>query len=167
MTSVSAYSYSHSVTYVADNILRSFKEIIRLSGLDPGKFSGDWEVNQRGLRTWLDSGHLESVILEIYHPITDALITRWDISIEYRWTSGDGSFWTDTDQLKYAILKAGVVPSQAKYRLVVHTKPNEPAVAGWWSTTLRSTEGFVRQSLGSTVEHHGLSGNAAYWRKTG
>lgn len=166
MTSVSAYSYSHSVTYVADNILKSFKDIIRLSGLDPAKFAGDWDVNQRGLRTWLESGHVESVMLEIYHPDTDALITRWDITIEYRWSSGDGSFWTDTVQLRYAILKAGVVPSKAKYRLVVHTKPNEPAVTGWSSTTLRSTDGLVRQSLGSTVEHQGLSGNAAYWRKT-
>src|SRR5258708_8973842 len=34
MTSVAVYSYAHSVTYVADNTLKSFKDIIRLSGLD-------------------------------------------------------------------------------------------------------------------------------------
>lgn len=167
MTSVCAYSYTHSVTYVADNILKSLKDIIRLSGLDPAKFADDWEVNQRGIRSWLDSGHLELVTLEIYHPDTDALITRWDITVVYQWSSGDGSFWTDTDQLRYAILKAGVVPSQAKYRLIVQNKPGRPDVDGWSSTNFRSTDGMVRQSLGATVQHQGLGANAAYWRKVG
>lgn len=166
MTTVSVYSYTHSVTYVADNILKSLKDIVRLSGLDPGKFANDWETYQRGIRTWLDSGHLEQVTLEVYHPTTDALITRWDITINYQWTSGDGSFWTDTEQLRYAIKKAGVVPSQADYRLIVRNKPGEPEVDGWSSTSFRSTDGMVRQSLGGTVQHQGLSGDASYWRKS-
>lgn len=167
MTSVCAYSYTHSVTYVADNILKSLKDIIRLSGLDPAKFADDWEVNQRGIRAWLDSGHLELVTLEIYHPNTDVLITRWDITVVYQWSSADGSFWTDTEQLRYAILKAGVVPSQAKYRLIVQNKPGRPDVDGWSSTTFRSTDGMVRQSLGATVQHQGLGANTSYWRKVG
>jgi hypothetical protein len=32
MTSVVVNTYTHSVTYVADNILKSMKDIIRLSG---------------------------------------------------------------------------------------------------------------------------------------
>lgn len=167
MTSVCAYSYTHSVTYVADNILKSLKDIIRLSGLDPVNFADDWEVNQRGIRTWLESGHLELVTLEIYHPTTDALITRWDITVVYQWSSGDGSFWTDTEQLRYAILKAGVVPSQAKYRLIVQNKTGRPDVDGWSSTSFRSTDDMVRQSLGATVQHQGLGANASYWRKVG
>ena len=35
MTSVAVNTYTHSVTYVADNILKSMKDIVRLSGLDP------------------------------------------------------------------------------------------------------------------------------------
>ena len=167
MTTVSVYSYTHSITYVADNILKSLKEIIRLSGLDPGKFATDWDTYQQGIRTWLESRHLELVTLEIYHPVTDGLIKRWDITIQYELTSGDGSFWTDTEQLRYAIQKAGVAPSQANYRLVVHNKNGSSAVAGWASTTLRSTDGMVRQNLGSTVQHQGLGGSASYWRRAG
>lgn len=166
MTAVAVYSYTHSVTYVADNILRSLKDIIRLSGLDPSNLVGTWDSKMRALTTWINSGHLSKVILEVVNPNTDALITRWDIDIVYSWTSGDGSFWTDTDQLKYAIKKAGVVPSAATYRIVMTNKTGRPDVPGWSSTTLRSTEGMVRQSLGSTVEHHGLGGSAAYWRKS-
>lgn len=166
MSSVAVYSYTHSVTYVADNILKSLKDIIRLSGLDPTNLVEGWESSLLALRTWLDSEHLRKVVLEIYDPKTDALITRWDVDIMYSWSSGDGSFWTDTEQLRYAIRKAGVAPSTARYRLVMDNKLGRPDVPGWSQTTYRSTDGMVRQSLGSTVEHSGLGGSAAYWRKT-
>jgi hypothetical protein len=62
MTNVAVYSYAHSVTYVADNILKSFKDIIRLSGLDPSNLVEGWDSKMRGLTTWLASGHLERVV---------------------------------------------------------------------------------------------------------
>jgi len=164
MSAVATYSYTHSVTYVADNILKSLKDIIRLSGLNPVEFVEDGASNLLAVRTWLDSGDLERVVLEIYNPSSDKLITRWDIDIVYSWSSGDGRFWTDTDQLRYAILKAGVLPSQAKYKLLLKTKPGRPDVQGWVKRSFRSTDGMVRQSLGSTVEHSGLRAQAGYWR---
>lgn len=164
MSTVATYSYTHSVTYVADNILKSLKDIIRLSGLDPTGFANDWASNLLAVRTWLDSGDLEQVTLEIYDPTTDRLITRWDIDIVYSWASGDGSFWTDTEQLRYAILKAGVLPNQARYKLMLRTKPGRPDVSGWSKGSYRSTDGMVKQSLGSTVEHSGLGAQAGYWR---
>src|SRR6185369_6571790 len=100
MTSVAVYSYSHSVTYVSDNILKSFKDIIRLSGLDPANLASQWEVLLSGISTWINSNHLEKVILEIYNPKDNALLIRWDIDIVYTWSAGDGNFWTDTEQLK-------------------------------------------------------------------
>lgn len=164
MSAVIAYNYTQSVTYVADKILKSLKDIIVLSGLNPEEFVGNWDCKMRGIKTWLESGHLESLELEIYDPATDKLITRWDITVVYGWAGGDGSFWTDTEQLKYAIKKHGILPSQAKYRMVAHTKDGRPNVDGWTSTESRSTAGMVRQSLGTTVEHSGLGGQAAYWR---
>ena len=118
MTSVAVNTYTHSVVYVADNILKSFKDIIRLSGLDPSNLVESWESKMRALRTWLDTGDLEKVVLEVFNPQTGALIVRWDIDIVYNWSSGDGSFWTDTEQLKYHIRKAGVAPSDARYEML-------------------------------------------------
>ena len=163
MTSVSVNTYTHSVVYLADNILRSLKDIIRGSGLNPGNFVSNWESNKRAMTTWLQSQHLQRVVLEIYNPTTGALVTRWDIDIDYGW-NGDGRFWTDTDQLKYHLQKAGVVPSTARYDLLMTVSPGSPSVSGWSTKYLRSTDGLVRQTLGSTVEHSGLAGNAAYWR---
>lgn len=165
MTTVSVYTYTHSVTYVADNILKSLKDIIRLSGLDPSAFIGNWQTNLNAISTWLSTGDLLKVLLEIYDPRTDRLIIRWDIDIAYEWTGGDGSFFTDTDQLKYAIRKAGIAPSEARYRLLLRTKPGEAYVAGWSDATFLSTEGMIRQSLGSTIEHSGLGASTSYLRR--
>ena len=164
MTVVTVNTYTHSVAYVTDNILKSLKDIIRMAGLDPSGFVDEWASNQRAIKAWLSSRDLEQVILEIFDPKTDQLITRWDIDVDYGHT-GDGGFYTDTDQLRYAILKAGVVPSQARYRLIIHTKPGRPDVEGWGKVTSRSTDGMVRQSLGTTVQHNGLGASSAYWRK--
>lgn len=168
MSAVSVYSYTHSVVYVADNILKSLKDIIRLCGLDPSNLVNGWASNLLALTTWINSRVLNRVILEIYDPRTDALITRWDIDVVYSWSSGDGSFWTDTEQLRYHINKvqqSGLALSQARYRLLMDTKPGRPDVAGWGPGNYRSTSGMVRQSLGSTIQHNGLGANTAYWRK--
>jgi len=162
---VSSYSRTHSVTYVAENMLKSLKDIIRLSGLDPGKLVADWEVLSDGLRTWMASEHLERVVLEVFDPRTGALLGRWDIEVTYGWVGGDGQFWVDTDQIRSAVRKAGLWPSEADYRVVVQRKPGWARVDGWSDTTLRSTAGMVRQSLGGTIEHHGLGASASYWRK--
>lgn len=165
MTTVSVNTYTHSVVYVADNILKSIKDIIRLSGLDPTQFVGMWSTHLLAIKTWLGTGDLKSVWLEIYHPTTDELIFRWDLDIHYGWSGSDGQFWTDIDQLRYAISKAGLAPNQARYRLLVDTKDGAPSVAGWSSTTTRSTANMVRQSLGSTVEHSGLGARTSYLRR--
>ena len=164
MTIVAVNTYTHSVTYVADNILKSFKDIVRMSGLDSSRLVADRETNMRALKTWLGTGDLEKVVLEVFNPLTGALIVRWDIDIVYSW-SGDGGFWTDTEQLKYHIRKAGLAPGDATYNIKLKTKPGRPDVAGWGPGSFRSTDGFVRHSLGSTIDHNGLGGNAAYWRK--
>lgn len=156
--------YTHSVTYVADNILKSLKDIIRLSGLDPMKLVEGWSSTMGALETWLSSGHLETVVLEVFDPRTDELVGRWDIDVIYTTGLGDGSFWTDTEQIRYHVRKAGLWPHDAKYRLVLKNRSGRPDVAGWGPTRFRSTEGFVRHNLGSTIEHYGLGANAAYWR---
>jgi len=166
-TTVSVNTYTHSVTYVVDNVLKSFKEIIRLSGLSPAKMVGEWESIQRAMTTWINSGHLSGVTLEVYDPSDNKLITRWDIDVVYGYTSGDGKFWTDTDQLAYEIKKAGCWPSLASYDIILRNKSGRPDVAGWSPCEFRSTEGLVKKSLGTTVEHSGLGGNASYYRRNG
>ena len=57
-SSVSVYSYAHSVTYVAGQMLRSLKVIIVAIGLDPSKLTNQWEVIESGLKVWMNSKHI-------------------------------------------------------------------------------------------------------------
>src|SRR5262249_54046603 len=121
-TFVAVNTYTHSVTYVTDNILRSLQDIVRMSGLNPAQISEDWDTLERGIKTWIESQHLETIVLEVYNPTTDELIGRWDIEISYGWSGDSGRFWVDTDQIKTAIKKAGVWPSESRYRIVCCNK---------------------------------------------
>jgi hypothetical protein len=165
MTSTITFSRTHSHTFVADNISKSLKDIIRLTGMDPAKFAERIPSLNRAISAWLQSGHLQEVVLEIYTPSNNNLVGRWDIEVRYDWDSGDGSFFADWEQIKYAIQKSGTVPSSANYNVILVVSPNEPHVDGWSSCEFRSTEGLVRQGIGSTIEHNGLGTSTAYWRK--
>ena len=162
-TTVAVYSYTHSVTYVTDNILRSFKDIIREVGLDPGDM--DWEVLDRGIYTWIASGHLRRIVLEIYDPSTDKLVGGWAVEVVYAYSVDDGAFWTDTEAIRYAIRKAGRHVASCKYDIKVRNAPGARDVLGWSSTTMRSTTGFTEQRIGTTVGASGLSGGFSYYRR--
>ena len=163
---VAVRSYTHAVTYVADNLLRSLKNILLLSGLDPSKLAADWDVLHRGISAWIESGHLRTIVLEVYSTSTNQLVGRWDISISYEWTGGDGGFWTDTEMIRFAIKKAGLLPSSAAYAVLVDLANGYPPVSGWSSTNFRSTTGFVEQRIGTSVQASGLSGGISYYRST-
>ena len=83
-TNAYAYSYTyertHSVVFLSDNLRNTLREVIRENGLSPDKLMQDWETIERGIRTWLDSRHLERLILEVHRG--GALVNRWDFDIE-------------------------------------------------------------------------------------
>lgn len=162
--SVAVRSYTHAVTYVADNLLKSLKDILLYSGLDPGKLAANRDVLHRGISAWIESGHLRKIVLEVYTPAGNKPVTRWDINISYEWTGSDGQFWTDTEAIRYAIRKAGLLPSSAEYAVIVDLATGAPQVPGWTPTTFRSTAGMVEQRIGTTAEASGLSGGVSYYR---
>jgi hypothetical protein len=101
----------------------------------------------------------------VFYPGSDAAIGRWDFDISYG-AGGDGTMWVNTDDIKYHIRKAGQWPSLCAYDIIVTTKADRPAVIGWSATTLRSTDGLVRQSIGATIDANGyVSAGASYWKK--
>ena len=162
MTTVSVNTHTYSAAHVADNILKSLKDIVRLSDLDPGMLADNWNTYMRATETWLDTGHLEKIAIEVFNPSNNALIVRWSINIVYGW-SGNGNFWSDTEQLKYHIQKTGQLDSSVTaYRIVLTTKSGRPNVDGWEITNLRGKDGFVRHGLGSTINHNGPHENPAY-----
>ncbi len=162
-TFVAVNTYVYSVTYMSEKLVHSLKEIVRQSGLDPGRLAINWESTQDAIATWLRSRDLLAVHLEIYKPASNKLILRWDFDVLYD-ADGDGSMWVDTDDLKYAIRKSGQAPSQCKYNVILTTRNGRPDVDGWGSCDFRSTDGLSRHSIGTMVNaSNGLGARAAYW----
>jgi hypothetical protein len=83
----------------------------------------------RGLKVWIESEDLQRLVLEIYSKSTDKLVERFDFDLDYTYSTSDtGTFWLDTDQVTFAIRKAGLLPSGCLYRVVATTKPGRPDV---------------------------------------
>lgn len=164
-TLVAVNTYTHSVTYVTDKMLTSLKRIIIWSGLDPAKITSDWRTLERGIKTWLDTKHLDQLVLEVYSARTQKLVGRWDFDIRYSYTGDGGEMWVDTDAIRFAIRKCGLNPAGCDYRIVADTKPGRPDVDGWVSTSLLSTDGLVRHSVGTTIGANQLATRTAYWRR--
>lgn len=168
MTSVAVNVTTHTSTWVATNMLRSLKQIIRDCGLSIARMAEQWEVLERGVAAWLESGHLEALVLEVFDPAdrVDDRRGRFDFTIDYRYyTDGDGDLWLDPETVRRTIIKSGSYPARCDYRFVASTTAGRPAVAGWSSTTLRSTDGFDRHTVGTAIGGGSVGAALAYYRR--
>ncbi|MGO9061257.1 MAG: HORMA domain containing protein [Candidatus Binataceae bacterium] len=163
-TSTFSVSYAYTVTYVTTKMLLTLKEIIREVGLNPARFTDSWGSCERAISSWLSSRHLKRVTLEVYDPQSNGLVTRWDMDVVYA-SVGDGVLWVDTSAVRYAIAKAGLVPSSCSYDIILTHAAAAPDVIGWGEVSFRGTDGFKRYSVGATIGGNGLSAETAYWSR--
>jgi len=169
-TAVRVNTYAHATTHVATNMLRGVKQIIQESGLSTSKIRAEWEVLENGIATWLSSGHLKGLVLEVYDPGRRSgqdLVGRFDFTIDYTYYSnGDGELWLDPDTVSYTVRKNGSYPSLCSYRIVADTASGYPPVDGWSTTTLRSTAGFTRHSVGTAIGGGSLGASLHYYARS-
>ncbi len=165
-TNVSVNTYTHTVTYVTEEMIRSLKDIVRWSGLSLTNILDNWESVETAVHTWLSSKTLKQVTLEVYSATTNSLVVRWDFDIEYSYGSNDdGSLWADPDAIRHAIQKAGAVASTCRYEFKLRAPGGNP-VPGWGPAAYRSTEGFSHHNVGTTIGADSLASTTSYWRKT-
>lgn len=169
MTNVVVNVQTHATTHVAANILGSLRHIIKGCGLSTVKMLDQWEVLERGIATWLGTGDLEALVLEVYDPADrlDDRRGRFDFTIDYAYyRDGDGDLWLDPETVRRVILKNGSYPSACEYRFIATTRPGRPDVDGWSCTSLRSTEGFERHTVGTAIGGGSLGASVSYYRRS-
>ncbi|MEW1568586.1 HORMA domain containing protein [Streptomyces sp. NPDC093509] len=170
-SAVHVNSHAHAVTHVSTGLIRGLRRIVKESGLDPAKMTNQWPILENGVETWLESRHLRSLVLEIHDPSRrsgDDLVGRFDFTIDYGYyPEADGELWLDPDTVYYTVRKAGAVPSRCDYRIVADNKPGRPDVAGWSTTSLRSTAGFTRHEVGTAIGGGSLGAGLSYYARTG
>jgi len=162
-TATLSSTFSHVVTHFSDKMLMLLGNIIRDSGLSMTKFSDERSILERGLKTWLQSGHLRKVTLEIFKPGTRDLIRRWDLEWD-KCEAAETGFWVDIADIKYHLRKAGVISADCPYRFLVDTEPGEPAVAGFTTAPYSDTTGLKQYSLGTTISGGSYGSRTSYWK---
>jgi hypothetical protein len=161
-TGTAATTFTHVTTYFADKMLMLLGNIIRDSGLSMTHFASNRAVLELGLKTWLQSGHLRKVTLEIFTP-NASLIRRWDLDWD-KCNAAETGFWVDVADIKYHLAKAGVVPTNCTYRFLTDTKPGRPAVHGWQDSSYSDTSGLKQFSLGTTISGGSYGSRTSYWK---
>lgn len=166
-TAVRVNTLTYTTTYIAGNMLKSLKQLIVGCGLDPNQIVEEYAVLERGIKTWLDTGDLRAVTLEVYNTRTNAFVGRFDFGVDYGYGSDDtGAFWLDTDEVAFAIHKAGLSASGCSYSILADAAPGRPDVEGWSRGTYRSTDGFSRHAVGTAIGAGTIGVGIAYYRKT-
>jgi Bacterial HORMA domain 2 len=165
-TAVRVNTTTYTTTYVAGNVLRSMKQLIAGCGLDPRHLADGYGTLELGIKTWLDSGHLQTVTLEVFRRPGGGLVGRFDFDVDYGYgRDADGGFWLDPDEVAYEIRKCGLNAAGCDYRVVVDTASGSPDVAGWGPTTYRSTDGFIRHAVGTGIGAGAIGVGLAYYSK--
>jgi hypothetical protein len=156
---------AHAATFVATGMLRGVKQIVVGAGLSPRKLADDWTTLETGIATWLRSGHLQKLTLEVWDPARPADATlRFDFTIDYSYSAdADGELWLDPRTVRQAILKAGKAPSACEYELKVDNSPGAAAVYGWGPCSYRSTSGMTEYRAGTAITGGALGAGLSYW----
>lgn len=159
-----AYARSHTSVYVSDKLRNFLKLLVRHYGLDPQGVVDAWsDWVDRAARTWLQSGHLESITIEFYWPGSSVAVARWDFPIRYD-GNGVDEMWIDRVFFEGSFDKAKAPPTGCSYRIVLFHKPGEPYVHGLSSTTMRSINGLVAREVGTVIATPDIMASARYYR---
>ena len=162
---VQTYSRAHAIIFICDNIRTVLREVIRENGLSPEKLLvHDWDTIERGIRTWLWSGHLNKIVVEFFRPGASIATARWDIPIRYSGVGVDDDMWLDKAYLHQLIAKSARPTSDCTYRVLLCNDPGAPQVAGFSDCPLLSTGVLAARQAGTVIATGHMTAGVTYWR---
>jgi len=159
-----SYAITHSIVFMSDNLRNSLREVIRENGLSPEKLMQDWGDIERGIKTWLDSGHLTGIVVEFFRPGASTASARWDFPVSYIGSGVDDDMWLDKDYLRQLIAKSAKPSSDCTYRVLLCTSYGAPSVSGLSHTPFLSTGQLSARQAGTVIATGHMTAGATYWR---
>jgi Bacterial HORMA domain 2 len=142
----------------------ALRDIIREQGLSPEPLMQMWASwVERGVRAWLESGHLTAITIEFFEPGASTITTRWDFPVEYTSSGVDDDMWMDKPYLRQLIAKAPQPTASCKYRVLLWTAPGKPKVDGIGDTSCLATGQLIARPAGTIVATGHIMASATYW----
>lgn len=163
-TYTQTYTRTHSITFLSDNLRNTLREVIWQYGISPDKLMQDWATIERGIKNWLESGHLKAVIVEFFKPGCSTASARWDFPTGYEGSGADDDMWVDKAYLRQLIAKSSRPTLDCTYRITLSVKPGAPAVPGFVDCTLLSTGNLAARQAGTVIATCHMTAGATYWR---
>ena len=167
---IPAYAYSHafsrtdSIVFLSDNLRNTLREVIRENGLSPNKLMQDWETIERGIRTWLQTGHLNNIVIEFNKPGAWTASARWEFPIGSAGSGVDDDMWLDKAYLRQLIAKSAHPTNNCTYRILLCKDPGAPTVAGFTDCTFLSTGQLAARQAGTVIATGHMTAGPTYWR---
>lgn len=158
------YTQAHSIVFLSDDLRNTLREVIRENGLSPDKLWQDWETIERGIRTWLQTGHLNSIVVEFFKPLSSIASARWDFPIAYVGSGVDDDMWLDKTYLRQLIAKSARPTSDCTYRILLRTNTGAPDVVGFTDCTFLSTGQLGARQAGTVIATGHMTAGVTYWR---
>src|SRR5580692_4300114 len=100
------FNQAHSFVFLSDNMRNVLREVIWENKISPEKLLQDWTTIERGIRTWLDSGHLNNIFVEFFKPGSSEADARWDFPIRHTGSGVVDDMWLDKNYLRQVIAKS-------------------------------------------------------------
>src|SRR5260370_20814010 len=161
---IRAFNKHRRVVFVIDNLRNTLREVIREYGLSPNKLVQDWETIERGIQAWLQSGHLNNIVVEFFKPGASAASARWEFPIGYTGSGVDDDMWPDKNYLRQLIAKSARPSADCSYRIVLCTDRGAPTVAGFVDCLFLSTATLSVRQAGTVIATPHMTASTTYWR---
>jgi Bacterial HORMA domain 2 len=158
------FTQAHSIAFLSDNLRNTLREVIRENGLSPERLMQDWETIERGIQTWLRSGHLTNIVVEFYKPGSTTLSAKWEFPIGYSGSGVDDDMWLDKNYLRQLIAKSARPSKDCAYRILLCTKPYAPTVYGFVDCDFMPTGSLSARQAGTVIATCHMTAGVTYWR---
>lgn len=159
-----AFSRTHNIVFLSDNLRNTLREVIRENGLDTDKLWQDWETIERGVQTWLQSRHLNNIVVEFFKPGASAASARWEFPIDYTGSGVHDDMWLDKAYLRQLIAKSARPTTDCTYRVLLCTNIGAAKVAGFTDCKFLSTGQLAARQAGTVISTGHVTAGATYWR---
>lgn len=158
------YAQTHSIVFLSDNLRNTLREVIREYGLSPDRLMQDWETIELGIRTWLSSGHLKTIVVEFFRPGTSVASAKWEFPVSYSGSGVDDDMWLDKSYLRQLIAKSARPTLDCSYRILLTHGPGAATVKGLEYAPFLSTGQLVARHSGTVIATGHMTAGATYWR---